>query len=417
MAAHRPRRAVADAPMSAAASGGWKSFRDSLVDVILWTLGGLGLLSLLAAVAAHLFGFSIVLFSTGSMTPTIPAGSAALVRLLPAADLRVGDITTVERQNLLPITHRITSIEPIEGSPSARVITMRGDANDQDDPEPYVITNARLVMASVPGVAELFTGMRNPLLMLVLTLLVGGLVTWAFWPRQTRKASLVAAAALVAGSQLLGATDAQAAETEHQVIGRHLVLTVLSDTEAMGSMRPGVPVLWQVGVATRGDEEGALHIGLGLTPDSVEANALQVDVLVCNARWQGQTCPGISLSWINATPLDEAFLPTTHGDTRELGGTAAGTPIWILVRATLKREAPEVKATMKLAAWGAGEVVEAVSDDSSGGGSARGGLANTGSDGTLETLALAGVAVVSGLLVARLAGRRRRGSEDREVVQ
>ena len=414
MAAHRPRRAVTDAPMSAAASGGWTSLRASLVDVLLWTLGALGLLSLLTAVAAHVFGFSIVLFSTGSMSPTIPAGSAALVRLLPATDFHVGDITTVERPNLLPITHRITSIKPLDGSPSARVITMRGDANDQDDPEPYVISNARLVVASVPGVAQIFSGMRNPLLMLVLTILAGGLVTWAFWPRRGRKATLVAAAALVAGSQLLGATDAQAAESEHQVIGKHMVLTVISDTEAMSSMLPGVPVLWQVGVTTRADEEGALHVGLGLSSDSVDANALQVDVLACSERWKGATCTGTRLSWVTATPLDRAFVPVTHNDTRELGSTPAGTPIWILVRATLSREAPEVKATMKIAAWGGGEVVEAVSDDPGNGGG-HGGLAYTGSDGTLETLALAGVAIVTGLVVARLAGARRRETEDGEV--
>jgi hypothetical protein len=73
---------------------------------------------------------------------------------------------------------------------------------------------------------------------------------------------------------------------------------------------------------------------------------------------------------------------------------------------------------MKVAAWGGGEVVEAVSDgNGNGGGGGHSGLAFTGSDGTVETLALAGVAIVSGLVVARLAGGRRRASKDREVVR
>lgn len=174
-------------------SGGrLRAIRQRIVDVLLWTLGVLGLLSVAAAIAAHVWGFSIVLFSTGSMAPTIPAGSAALVHLVPATELAVGDITTIERPGQLPITHRITTIETLPGSPSTRVVTMRGDANTADDPEPYVITEARTVVASVPGVAQWFNGLRDPRLMGILTLLAGGLVTWAFWPRRVRKPAAVA---------------------------------------------------------------------------------------------------------------------------------------------------------------------------------------------------------------------------------
>jgi signal peptidase len=221
-----PKRALTGADTDLAPrAGGLATLGRGAVDLLLWTLGGLGLLSVIAAVAAHVWGFSIVLFSTGSMTPTIPAGSAALVRLLPASDFKVGDITTVERPGKLPITHRITSIKTLDGSPAVRVVTMRGDANDVDDADTYVISDARLVVASIPGVATNVANLRDPRLLGLLTLLAGGLVTWAFWPRQARKASLVAAAALVAGSQLLGATDANAAGTEHQVVGRRLAHT------------------------------------------------------------------------------------------------------------------------------------------------------------------------------------------------
>lgn len=413
MAGSRPRRAADPSPTRAANRGTWQHLGRFLVDGVLWTLGGLGLLSLLAAGAAHLFGFSIVLFSTGSMSPTIPAGSAALVRLLPASEFKVGDVTTVEREGALPITHRITSIKPFDGSPTARVITMRGDANDVEDPQPYLIHDARLVVASIPGVATTISGFRDPRLMGLLSLVAGGLVTWAFWPRQSRTATIVAAAALVAGSQFLGAPEANAAETERQIVGRHLVLTVVADDQALGSMIPGLPVLWQVGVDTVGDEEGAVHIGLGLTAGTVDAGALTVDVQACSQRWVAGTCAGTVQDWVTATSLDQAFVPATHEDTRELGSTAAGTPVWILVRATLSGSATEVNATMKLAAWGAGEAVSAETD---GGGKGHHGLARTGSDGTLETLALAGAAIGSGLVVARLAGGRRRDT-DREVAQ
>lgn len=394
------------------ATGRWHAVRQFLVDGALWTLGGLGAISLIAAIAAHVWGFSIVLFSTGSMTPTIPAGSAALVRLLPAAELHVGDVTTVERKDLLPITHRITSIKPVAGLPDSREITMRGDANEQEDPSPYVVSQARLVITSVPGIANMFQGMRNPLLMGGLTILAGLLVSWAFWPRTSKRATVVAAAALVAGSQLLGAPEAQAAEIEHQIVGRHMVLTVISDSEAMSAMLPGRPVLWQVGVTTRADEEGQLHIGLSLAPGTVAAEALTVEVKACPERWQGEVCTGVVQDWVAATTLDRAFVPATHNGSRELGTTPAGTPIWVLVRATMNRQDPEIKATLKIDAWGSGEAVSAESDGGGGKNGGKNGLASTGSDGTYQTLALAGVAVVSGIALARLAGRRRSDAEE-----
>ena len=73
---------------------------------------------------------------------------------------------------------------------------MRGDANEIDDPAPYVITDARLVLGSVPGIAGQVNGLRDPRLMGLVALLAGALVTWAFWPRQARQATAVAAAVL-----------------------------------------------------------------------------------------------------------------------------------------------------------------------------------------------------------------------------
>jgi signal peptidase len=402
---------------TAPARGGvLRRVRQRVVDVVLWTLGGVGVLSLVAAVAAHVWGFSIILFSTGSMSPTIPAGSAALVRLLPASEFEVGDVATIERPGQLPITHRITSIAPLDGTSATRVVTMRGDANEKDDSQPYVITDARLVLASAPGVATYFSNLRDPRLMLVLALLAAGLVTWAFWPRQARKATAAAAATVVVASSLLGSTEAQAAESDRQVVGDHLVLTVVSDERALASMSPGEPVNWQVGVATRGTEEGAVHVGLGLAAGSVNAGALTVDVATCPERWQNGSCPAGAQEWITAASLDQAFLPATHGDTRELVVTEAGVPVWVQVRATLNREDSDVRAKLKLAAWGAGELVDAVSDEDEDGSGPSGELAYTGADGITETLALAGAAIGTGLVVARLAGGRRRDT-GREVAR
>ena len=88
-------------------------------------------------------------------------------------------------------------------------------------------------------------------------------------------------------------------------------------------------------------------------------------------------------------------------------------PVWVQVRATLTQGDHDVRANLKLAAWGGGELVSAETDGGDGDGA---GLAHTGADGIPQTLALAGAAIGSGLVVARLAGGRRRDT-DRGVVQ
>lgn len=164
----------------------WHRFGQVAIDVALWTLGIIGLMSLLAAIAAYIWGYSIILFSTGSMSPTIPAGSAALVQRVPASEVHVGDIVTVDRQDALPITHRVTSITPGTGPSKTYIITMKGDANEFEDVSPYQVSEVRRVVFSVAGVARPIDRLHEPWLLAVLTAIAAILVTWAFWPRRYR---------------------------------------------------------------------------------------------------------------------------------------------------------------------------------------------------------------------------------------
>lgn len=160
----------------------WKVF----VDVLLWiaALGGLASIGLL--VASFAFGISLIMFKTGSMSPTIPAGSLAVLRMIPASDIRVGDVMTVDRVNELPITHRVTSVLPKEGA--FRAITMRGDANESDDPVVYKIDQGRIVLWAWPSLASFVVWMSNPFVLGVLSVAMGGIITWAFWPRSRVRA-------------------------------------------------------------------------------------------------------------------------------------------------------------------------------------------------------------------------------------
>lgn len=166
----------------------WYHLRQGFIDAALWIVGVIGALSLVAAIAAQIGGYSIVLFSTGSMSPTIPAGSASLVQRIPASDIRVGDVVTVDRHDALPVTHRVISKEPQGDDPRAFIIRMKGDANTTEDVNPYQVTEVRRVIYSVPGVAALISRAREPWVVAALTAVAALLVTWAFWPSRRRNA-------------------------------------------------------------------------------------------------------------------------------------------------------------------------------------------------------------------------------------
>jgi len=149
-----------------------------LLDVL--ALGGL--VCILLVIASFAFKITIVMFATGSMSPTIPAGSIALVREIPATDIEVGDVVTVDRGSELPVTHRVLEIQGVDGEQV--IFTMQGDDNVEPDPFPYVETTVREVLWSAPGLATVIVQLQDPLVLGGITLGATALVTWAFWPRR-----------------------------------------------------------------------------------------------------------------------------------------------------------------------------------------------------------------------------------------
>lgn len=150
-------------------------------EVLLNTAAAGGAVCIAAVICALLFDITLILFKTGSMAPGIPAGSCAVVREIPAAEISTGDVVTVDRPGKLPITHRVQTVEPAGGA--SRVITMKGDANREADPAPYVVDRVRLVLWSAPGLAYPLAAAANPLVLGGTTMAVSALVTWVLWPR------------------------------------------------------------------------------------------------------------------------------------------------------------------------------------------------------------------------------------------
>lgn len=153
-------------------------------DTALTVAAAVGATCILLVLATLLFDVRVTLFSTGSMSPTIPAGAAAVARGIPASEISVGDVVTVERPGQLPITHRVRSVEPVEGEPELRRITMRGDANAVDDPFPYDVERVRVVVFSVPGIAPVIAAAGTPPVLATVTVVATLLVVAMFWPRR-----------------------------------------------------------------------------------------------------------------------------------------------------------------------------------------------------------------------------------------
>lgn len=154
----------------------------SLGDLLLTVMAACGLLTLLLTVLGALFGVSLLMFRTGSMGPTIPAGAVAIAREIPASAVGVGDVVTVDRgENLLPVTHRVVEISSSDPATGEATFVLRGDANAATDPAPYTVAEVQLVMFTVPGGARAVQLLGHPLVLAGLTAAATALVVWAFW--------------------------------------------------------------------------------------------------------------------------------------------------------------------------------------------------------------------------------------------
>lgn len=367
------------------------------VGSVLLTIAAIGgVLCMILVVLAVVFHVTLIMFKTGSMSPTIPTGSLAVVEEIAGEDIRVGDVITVDRQDALPITHRVTSVTPVGGG--AVSLTMRGDANPTEDPAPYVVTTARKVLFSVPGLAYAVAAMSNPIALGGITIGAAGIVTWAFWPREpstTRRPgrhvgtrvrhAATAIVTIAAAASVLGPTPAaQAAVTEETITGTAITLVSVADKDAMADLQPGVPVLWQVGISTHAAYPGVVDLALagsgGLVSDP---RGLWLSVQTCGQRWVGTTCASGGTSVMGFAAASGAL-----GGSVPLASMPTSGELWVLVEAMVP-SAPTMRAgsaNLSIIASGSGSTVVA--------GASPGAIAYTGSDLTTPLTAALGALVV-----------------------
>ncbi|MDF3284888.1 signal peptidase I [Gordonia sp. N1V] len=155
-----------------------------LENTIMNVLAAAGLVCIVLVIWAFVGNYSLIMFKTGSMSPTIPQGSLARVHQIPASEISVGDIVTVDRETGRPVTHRVTEVHP--QADGHALIAMKGDANPNPDPGMYRVAEVREVVWHAPGLAKGVVWLANPYVLGTITICASLLVLWAFWPRSPR---------------------------------------------------------------------------------------------------------------------------------------------------------------------------------------------------------------------------------------
>jgi signal peptidase len=387
---------------------GWARAGDAALAVA----AALGAVCIVLAIAAVFFDVRIIMFRTGSMSPTIPAGAAAIVHGIPASEVEIGDVITVDRTGELPVTHRVVAIAAVPGDADARLITMRGDANPVDDPYPYQVTRVRQVLFSVPGIAPALASLGNPWVLGSVTIAASTLIVVVFWPRRRREApppdptpdataapteqprdgsvarqvtgttlALLLAVAVVVGTP----APARAATTE-TIIQGSVIRLVSIESAAMQQLTPGGSAVWQVGVSADAESPGTLTVTIAGT--AAPQTELRYNVQGCPQQWTSATCAGSQVLVADSpAPTDGApILLQTMPDDAQL---------WLRVEVSLPTDADPAASPLQLTVR-----VTGVGDDVSAG-TGGGGLAATGGAAgwTLAAVAVVVSAIGAGMLL------------------
>lgn len=147
-----------------------------MLVALLWIVA-LGLLG-----AKMHYGITAHPIVSGSMEPTMPTGSLALVRQVPVGELQEGDIISFRDGNHdIGVAHRIHKLTR-EGD--KLTLVTKGDANRTVDANPYVVKTPQLgkVVYHIPyaGYASEFLKTREGFMLMAA--LAGLTALLWFWP-------------------------------------------------------------------------------------------------------------------------------------------------------------------------------------------------------------------------------------------
>ncbi|MEV5002019.1 signal peptidase I [Nocardioides sp. LML1-1-1.1] len=153
-------------------------------ELVLWTGGALGALCLLALLAGWLLNVTPLVFQSGSMSPSYDAGALGIARKVPASELRVGDVVSVESAQGGRVTHRVVAISGAEDGRA--LLRLQGDTNPAPDTETYAVRTADRVAFGVPKAGYVLSAASTPVGLLLGGLLVVGSIFLGFRPQGPR---------------------------------------------------------------------------------------------------------------------------------------------------------------------------------------------------------------------------------------
>jgi signal peptidase I len=133
--------------------------RHRLREVLLNAGAMLGVMSILLAATALVFGITPLVFRSGSMAPAAHTGDLGIAQTVPAAELRVGDIVTVLTSADVRVTHRIVELEQTD---TGALLVLKGDANEDPDPEQYAVAEAQRLLFAIPRAGYVASWLSGP---------------------------------------------------------------------------------------------------------------------------------------------------------------------------------------------------------------------------------------------------------------
>lgn len=140
----------------------------------------LGLICVVAAMSAVIVGITPLVFRSGSMSPTMPTGSLAIARAVPATQVSPGDVVSVTADNGDRVTHRVEKVAAVTGN--SATLVLKGDDNDVADAKPYVVSDVDRVVVAVPYAGYLVAALSTPTAAFAGAILATWLVATVFWP-------------------------------------------------------------------------------------------------------------------------------------------------------------------------------------------------------------------------------------------
>ncbi|RXR25679.1 signal peptidase I [Oerskovia turbata] len=154
-------------------------------DAFLTVAAAAGVLGLVLFLGIQTGNLQSLVVVSGSMIPTYEVGDGIVSRRVPASTLEVGDVVSVFTRDGVLVTHRVVQVE--DGPGDARTLTLRGDNNPVDDPEPYVVEDALVPMVRIPGARDAVEVLRRPAVGIPIVVAACALVGFALMPSSKKR--------------------------------------------------------------------------------------------------------------------------------------------------------------------------------------------------------------------------------------